>query len=318
MESKTSLIVSGSIAIDRIMNFDGCYKDLIKPEKVHVLSISVLLKELKNTHGGVGGNIVYSLALLGEKPTLVGSVGPDANLYINKLKNIGVNISEVFISQLNTASFNVITDLDDNQIAGFYPGAMSDTKSLSFKKWKNQNALFVISPNDPELMNRLVGECQQYKLRMFYDFGQQVSNSPAEDLLLGVQNAEIIIANDYEISLLCDKIKYTETQLKSTVPICITTLGAKGSLIEGKNVPTPIKINSAKPQAVIDPTGAGDAYRSGFLYGYIRGWDLKICGQMGAVAAVYSVETYGTQEHLFTKEEFSKRYQENFGEKLLI
>lgn len=319
MVSDTSkIILSGSIAIDRIMNFNGSYKDLIKPDKIHVLSLSVLLKELKNTHGGVAANIAYTLGLFGANPILLGSVGTDAKSYIKKLSSIGVDTSSVSFSKLNTASFNVITDNDDNQIGGFYPGAMSDASKISFKKWKDADSLFVISPNDPELMNKLVEECKKYKLKMFYDFGQQVSNSSAENLLNGIKQAEIIIANDYEMSVLCEKIKYTQKKLKSTVPICITTLGEKGSIIEGKKIKTPIKIGSAKPKSILDPTGAGDAFRAGFLYGYINNMDLKICTQIGAVSAVYSVETYGTQEHFFTKEQFSKRYYENFNEKLTI
>lgn len=312
------LIISGSIAIDRIMNFAGKYKDIIKPEKIHVLSVSVFLKELKNTHGGVGANIAYSLSLLGEKSTLIGSVGPDATSYIQKLSDLGVDTSNVFFSSLPTASFNVITDQDDNQIGGFYPGAMYDNENSSFKQWKDDNALFVVSPDDPKLMDKLVKECQEYRLRLFYDFGQQVSNSPPESLLAGVKTAEVLIANDYELAVLCDKVKITPENLKSIVPVCITTLGEKGSLIEGKNVKTPITITPATPKSVSDPTGAGDAYRSGFLYGYLRGWDLQTCGQIGSVAAVYAVETYGTQEHSYTLNDFQKRYQENYHQPLPI
>lgn len=318
MKSQPQLIISGSIAIDRIMNFSGRYKDIIKPEKIHVLSISPLLNKMKNTHGGVAGNISYSSALFGDKPILLGSVGPDADSYINKLSKLGVDTSLVHKSHLLTASFNVITDLDDNQVGGFYPGAMGDCKNSSFKKWKNTNNLFVVSPNNPNLMNQLVKECQDFNLRLFYDFGQQIHDCSPDSLLAGVKQAEIIIANDYEFSLLCDKIKFTEKQLKSIVPICITTLGAKGSLIEGKEVKKPIKINPAKPKSVLDPTGAGDAFRAGFLHGYLRNLDLQTCGQIGSVAAVYTVETYGTQEHSFTLEEFAKRYQENYNETLTI
>lgn len=315
---ETPIIISGSIAIDRIMNFSGRYKDLIKPDKIHVLSLSIFLEKLKDTQGGVGGNISYSLALLGEKPILIGSVGSEAKEYIEKLKKIGVNVDNVFFSKLPTASFNVMTDIEDNQIGGFYPGAMYDSDNSSFKPWKDKNAFFIISPNDPKLMNRLVDECQRYKLRMLFDFGQQVNNSPAEFLKKGVKTAEVIIANDYEMSVLSEKIKLSINKIKKIVPICITTLGSKGSIIEGNKVSKPIKIKAAKPQNTSDPTGAGDAYRSGFIYGYVRNWDLKICGQLGSLAAVYTVETYGTQEHFFTKKEFIKRYNENYNQPLNI
>lgn len=309
---KKDIVISGSIAIDRIMNFSNRYKDIIKPDKIHILSVSIFLDNLKNSHGGVGSNIAYSLALLGEKPTLIGSVGPDAKSYIEKLTKIGIDTKSVFFSKLPTASFNVITDLDNNQIGGFYPGAMYDSKKSSFKKFKDKDALFVISPDDPKLMNRLIDECQKYKLKMLYDFGQQVTNSSKEFLIKGIKTAEIVIANDYEMSVLSDKIKLTLNQIKKIVPICITTLGSKGSIIEGKNIKTPIKIKSVKPKKIIDPTGAGDAFRSGFIYGYLRNWDLKICGQLGSLLATYAVETQGTQEHRFSKNEFAKRFHKNY------
>jgi len=315
---KTKIIISGSIAIDRIMNFSNHYKDLIKPDKIHVLSISIFLDKLKNTYGGSGANIAYSLALLGENPILIGSVGPDGKDYIKKLKKDGVNTNSIFLSHLPTASFNVMTDLDDNQIVCFYPGAMYDSQKSSFKQWKNENALFVISPDDPKLMNRLVDECQKYKLKMLYDFGQQVTNSSPEILIKGVKAAKIIIANDYEMSVLSDKIKMTLNEIKKSVSLCITTLGPKGSVIEGRDIKNPIHIKPVKPQKNLDPTGAGDAFRSGFLYGYIRNMDLKTCGQIGSLVATYAVETYGTQEHTFTKKEFVKRFHKNYNHTLAI
>lgn len=318
MSSNLKIIISGSIAIDRIMNFKGKYKDQIKKDKLHVLSLSVLLNDLKNTHGGVGANISYNLALLGEKPILIGSVGHDAKDYINKLSSLNIDTTNIHFSALNTASFNVITDLDDNQVGGFYPGAMSDNNTSSFQKYKAETAIFVVSPDDPSLMNKLVSECKENNLRLFYDFGQQVSNSPPEHLLAGIKAAEIIIANDYEMSVLSDKIGLTIDQIKQTVPVCITTLGEKGSTIEGKSVPIPLCIKAAKPKQVLDPTGAGDAYRAGFLFGFCHGLDLQTCGQIGSITAIYAVETQGTQEHTFTLEEFKTRYLKNFNEQLQI
>jgi adenosine kinase len=316
--NKKQIIISGSIAIDRIMNFSSRYKDLIKPDKIHVLSISVFLEKLKNTDGGVGANIAYSLSLLGDRPILIGSVGPDAKDYIKKLNKSGVKTDSIFFSKLPTASFNVITDLDDNQIGGFYPGAMYDNKNSSFKPWKDKNAFFVISPDDPKLMNRLINECQKFKLKMLYDFGQQVSNSTPEILLNGIKQAEIIIANDYEMAVLSEKIKLSPNEIKKTVPICITTLGCKGSIIEGKKIKKTITIKPVKPKKILDPTGAGDAFRSGFLYGYIRNWNLKICGRIGSLLATYAIETFGTQEHHFSKKEFANRYYKNYNQTLNI
>jgi adenosine kinase len=300
------------------MNFDGKYKDFIKPDKIHVLSISIFLKALQDTPGGVAANIAYSLSLFGEKPVLLGSVGKDATSYIQSLKKRKIDTSSIHYSKLPTASFNVITDMDDNQVGGFYPGAMFDSASLKFSPWKGKDVFVVISPHDPVAMKRQVEECKKYKFRLFYDVGQQVSNIPAEDIVRGVVNAEVLIVNDYELSVLCEKTQIKPEKLKTQVPIVITTLGKKGSIIEGKNVPNPIHIGIAKPNEIVDPTGAGDAYRAGFLYGYVRGYDLKICGQMGALSAVYAVEKRGTQEHTFSVTAFKKRYKENFGETLTL
>lgn len=299
------------------MNFSGRYKDVIKPEKIHVLSLSVLLKELKTTEGGVGANIAYTLALLGESSTLIGSVGQDAKQYVQKLKTFGVNTSLVHFSHLPTASFNVITDIDDNQVGGFYPGAMADAKKLSLKN-VDPKSLFVVSPDDPSVMNHYVSESIKYKIRMVYDFGQQVSNTSPELLKKGVWNAEVIIANDYELAVLSEKIGKSLTEIISHVPVCITTLGEKGSIIQGKKVKETIRITSVKAKKVVDPTGAGDAYRAGFLFGYIHNLDLHTCGQIGSVSGVYAVESVGTQTHQFSKKEFAKLYRDNYHQSLLF
>jgi adenosine kinase len=313
---QTPIIVSGSIAIDRIMNFSGRYQDHIRPEKLDTISISIFLDTLQDAHGGVGANIAYSLALLGEAPILVGSVGPDGLLYMEKLAHHGIDITHVFESKLPTATFNVITDSDQNQVGGFYPGAMFDSESLSFKKWKDDSPIVVVSPHDPKAMRRQVKECKDWGLRLCYDIGQQVSNLPGEEMAEGIDAAEVLILNDYEMSVLSNKSGVSIEDIKKRVPIVITTLGKDGSVIEGKNVPEPIRVGVSKPKQVADPTGAGDAFRSGFLFGYARDWPLKSCAQLGAVCGTYAIETMGTQSHTFTLEELAARYQQSFNESL--
>jgi adenosine kinase len=298
------------------MSFSGKYVDHIRPEKLHSLSISIFLKELKDAYGGVGANIAYTLALLGDEPLLLGSVGKDALLYMEKLAHDGVNITHVYESALPTASFNVITDDDQNQVGGFYPGAMFDSDALSFAPWKHANAIVVVSPHDPKAMKRQVSEAKQWALRLCYDIGQQVSNLPGNEMKAGVEAAEILILNDYEIAVLSEKTGMNIKQIKQTVPIVITTLGKKGSVIEGTKVAKPITVGVAKPKQVADPTGAGDAFRSGFLYGYARDWPLKACAQLGAVCGTYAIETVGTQAHTFTTDEAIKRYEDTFDEAL--
>lgn len=314
MKDVPPIVISGSIAIDRIMNFGGRYREHIQPEKLDSLSISIFLTELKDAYGGVGANIAYSMALLGDEPILLGSVGKDALLYMEKLAHDGVNIKHVFESDLPTASFNVITDADQNQVGGFYPGAMFDSDALSFEPWKSHNPIVVVAPHDPKAMKRQVQECRDWALRLCYDIGQQVSNLPGDEMAEGVKVAEILILNDYELTVLSKKTGMSISEIKNTVPIVVTTLGKNGSIIEGQKVPKPLEVGIVKPKQVADPTGAGDAYRAGFLYGYARGWPLKACAQLGAVCGTYAIETMGTQSHTFTPTEVTKRYKSSFGE----
>jgi len=316
VENIPPVIISGSIAIDRIMNFGGHFPDLIKYEKIHSLSISILLDSLRDTRGGNGANIAYSMALLGNKPILLGSVGKEAEDYTQDLSKLGVDISHVHKSQLPTASFNVITDGGDRQIGGFYPGAMSDSDSLTLESWKDQKPFIVIAPHDPKAMRRQVQECQKNNFRLLYDVGQQVTNISGEDIKAGLEAAELIIVNDYELSVICQKTGQTEPQIKSLVPVVITTFGSQGSQVEGQNVPSPVRIGVLQPEKIVDPTGAGDAYRAGFLHGYIRGWDLKISAQLGATCAAYAIENAGTQSHRFNLEEVALRYKVAFKEDL--
>ncbi|MEK7594552.1 MAG: carbohydrate kinase family protein [Patescibacteria group bacterium] len=314
MSNKPQLVICGSIAIDRIMNFSGRYRDLIKPDKLHALSLSMLLEKLDDSRGGTGANIAYNLALLGEQPVLLGSVGKDAKEYVADLTKIGIDTTNIHYSQLATASFNVITDSEDSQVGGFYQGAMSDSESLSFSPWHNKDALMVISAHNPSAMNRQARECQDNGLKLVYDPGQQVSD-PATDLGTGVAAAEIILVNDYELSVLCEKLATTPEQLRTRVPILISTRGKDGSIISGTAVPEPIEVMAAKPKTLVDPTGAGDAYRAGFLYGYLRQWDLRICGQLGAVVASFIVEQHGTQQ-IFSRQAIMNRYKDNFNEEI--
>ncbi|MBP9703062.1 carbohydrate kinase family protein [Candidatus Woesebacteria bacterium] len=316
MQKPKKVVLSGSISLDRIMNFGGSYADLIKPDKIHVLSLSVLIDNLTHSRGGVATNIAYNLALLGDHPIVLGSVGKDALDYISDLKKIGVNTEHIHQSNLPTATFTVLTDKNNNQVGGFYPGAMSDAKDLSLKTWSNTNTLAVVSANDPSLMARLVTEAREYSLELIYDPSQQVSNCTGDDLKAGVMAARILMVNDYELSVLCTKSGMTEEEVKKLVPIVITTLGKDGSELSGKGLSKPIHVPAISGIKPVDPTGAGDAYRGGFIYGYSRGWDLETCMQLGSVMASFTIELAGTQTHHPDKHEINTRYKNTFNKNL--
>jgi len=312
------VVVSGSIAIDRIMRFNGHYRDYIHPDKLDSLSISIFLENQTDAHGGVGANIAYTLALLGDNPILLGSVGGDAESYMQKLADLGVDISHNHTSSLPTAAFNVITDSSNNQVGGFYPGAMFDSETLTFEPWRGTNAIAVIAPHDPVGMRRQTAECRELGLRMLYDIGQQVSNTDGDIMTEGVRAATILIVNDYEMTVLSKKTGISIEEIKSTVPIVITTLGERGSVIEGSSVDGVISIGVVLPHDVVDPTGAGDAYRAGLLFGYARDWPIQSCAQLGATCATYAIESTGTQTHQFTFAEVAERYQSAFNEPIPI
>lgn len=305
------ILVTGSLAYDIIMNFPGKFSDSIIPEKIHILNVSFLVETMRKNFGGTAGNIAYTLALFDADVEILACAGNDFKEYNSFLDKAGVNTSMIRIIEAeSTATAFVTTDQADNQITGFYPGAMKESKNLSIKKAD----FVVISPDDPIAMIKHARECQKLKINYMFDPGMQLPRLTDEDLKLGIAGAEILIGNDYEMNLIKSRLWMEDKDLLKQVKIVITTLGEKGAEVvtkEGK-----INILPAKPNSVSDPTGAGDAFRAGFLAGYMRKFDLTTCGQMGAVASCYTVEKYGTTTHSFTLPEFCKRYEENFGEKL--
>lgn len=300
--------------MDRIMRFNGTYAEHIQPEALDAISISIFLEDMTTAPGGVGANIAYSMALLGDNPVLLASVGHDGAEYIQRLADLGVLTDHVHTSQRATASFNVITDARQNQVGGFFPGAMSDAASLSFAPWAGSKAIAVVSPHDPDAMRRQVTEAKAHGLRLVYDVGQQVSNLGPDDLRAGLEAAQVLIVNEYELAAIAAKTGRSVDAITAGVPVVVTTLGAKGSQVAGREVERPLMIDVVPPAAEVDPTGAGDAFRAGFLYGLRRGWELETCAKFGATVAAYVVETAGTQNHHFTLADVRERYQQAFGE----
>lgn len=305
------ILVTGSLAFDFIMNFPGKFSDHILVDKIHVLNLSFLVKDLRQERGGCGANIAYNLALLGEKPVILGFLGGDGKAYKNWLKRQGVDVSMIKIMKSKgTASAFIMTDSADNQITGFYSGAMVANTKLKIENCKLKIGLVVIAPNEPKAMINFAKECQELNIPYLFDPGMQLPRLRKKDLVMGIKGAKIIVGNDYEMAMINQKAKIKKQKSK----IWITTLGEKGSIIEYNS--KRIRVKAARPKNTSDPTGAGDAYRAGFVYGYLHDFDLKTAGQIGSTCAVYTVEKYGTTTHKFTKKEFAKRYQENFDEEI--
>lgn len=302
------ITVTGSLAFDNIMNFDGKFGDHIMPDKIHQINLSFLAKTLKKQNGGTAGNIAYNLALLQTPVSIVGAVGNDFSQYSDFLKQAGVDLSGIkIIENESTSSAFIMTDLSDNQITAFYPGAMSENSSLEI----DQTSFAVISPNDPKAMINFAKQCQEKNIPYMMDPGMQLPALNQEDLKNMINGATILIGNDYEIALLKEKTGLSDQDLLSQVKILITTLGEKGSTIQ--LLEKTYTIAPGKPKEVLDPTGAGDAYRAGFLAGYLKELDLQLCGQMGSIASCFAIEKYGTTSHSFSEEEFQQRYKQTYG-----
>lgn len=308
------IIVTGSIAYDYIMVFPGHFRDHIIPDKMHVLSVSFLVDSLKRMHGGTGPNIAYNLALLGERPVLTGTVGDDFSEYRAALESYGVDTGGVRqISGEFTSSCFINTDLQDNQITAFYAGAMAHAASISLRDDGLSAAdLVIIAPNDPAAMQRYATECTALGVPYLYDPSMQAPRLTPEELEIGFRGAKVLTGNDYEFGMMADKLGITEAQLRRRVPVTVMTRGEAGALITTGD--EEYEIPAARPQRVADPTGAGDAFRAGFVKGMLRGLSWPVVGRMGALAAVYALEHNGTQQHRYTVADFVSRYRENFGD----
>jgi adenosine kinase len=307
------VFVTGSIAFDYIMVFPGRFRDHILPDKMHVLSVSFLVDSLTRLRGGTGANICFNLGLLREHPFLVGSVGEDFAEYRAWLEDHGVGCGTVkVIAGEHTASCFINTDLQDNQITAFYPGAMAHAASISIAEaGATSDDLVVIAPNDPGAMNRYTSECIAAKVPYLYDPSMQLPRLEAADLEKGCRGARILAGNDYEFGMMAEKLAISEGDLRRLVPITVMTRGEAGALITVGS--EEFDIPPAKPREVLDPTGAGDAFRAGFILGLKQGLPWPVVGRLAALAGVYAIEHKGPQQHSYTLDDFLERYTENFG-----
>jgi adenosine kinase len=312
--------VTGSIAFDHIMSFGGRFEDHILPDKIHSLNVSFLVDGFKKLRGGCAANIAYACALHKLSVGIIASVGHDMTEYSQWLESQNVDLSAVKVhDDMHTASCFITTDRTNNQITGFYPGAMARAAELSLKNDEVKiPRMLVISPNAPDAMQLYPKECRELGIPFMYDPGQQVIALDGDALKDGIAGSYALIANDYEIATIQKKmgIENLEDLLEYTEKV-IMTLGSEGSKIyqRGKGV---VKVPVAPIKEVVDPTGCGDAFRGGYLAGDLAGLPSETCGRLGALTAAYCIEVNGTSEYHFTSEEFSARYKEAFGEDLVL
>lgn len=309
------LIVTGSIAYDYIMGFPGNFSDHILPEHTHNINLSFIVSTFAKRRGGTAGNVSYSLGLLQTPHLLFSYAGNDFEEYASAFKKLEIDLSGVAIDQNDhTATGFAMADKNQNQIWGFYYGAALQNKNLRLEKVAKQDDLVLIGPQGAEGSLSLIRQCIKLEIPYMFDPGfilTQVSNT---DLEHGLNHAAYVIGNDYEINLMKERIN--EWDVVTANKIIITTLGEKGArIIHDANE---YRIKPAKVKKVISTTGAGDAWRSGFLAGLERGYDLQTSGQMGAIAGSFAVEHIGTQEHDYSLELFTKRYKETYNQTLTL
>jgi adenosine kinase len=305
------IIVTGSIAYDYLMSFPGSFSDHLLPDHLHRVSLSFLVDSMDKRRGGCAPNIAYTLALLGERPQLMGTAGQDFDEYRRWLEAAGVDTALVReVAGKFTASFFCNTDQHGNQIASFYTGAMAHAAELSFAS-AGPCDLTIISPNDPTAMVEYARECRALGIKYIYDPSQQVARMGGEDITRGVVGAHIVICNDYEFEIIREKTGMGESAMLEHAAAVVVTRGEMGASIVLRD--RTIDVPAVPPDAIVDPTGVGDAFRGGFMKGLAIGADYEVCGQMGSVAAAYALEHMGGSGHAYTRDEFRARYARHFG-----
>jgi adenosine kinase len=301
-----NIIVSGSMAYDRIMDFPGYFSEHILPDKIHTLNVCFQVNSMREKFGGTAGNIAYSLTLLGEKPLICATIGHDYQRYFEWLAKNGISKENIkIIEDEFTAGAYITTDRADNQITGFNPGAMKYRSELDFKKFRPKETIVIVSPGNLEDMVNYPRACKEKGVDYIFDPGQSLPTWDTKKLIEAIEGCRILIVNDYELELIMNKTGLQKNALLELAGAIITTLGELGSKVSTRD--REIRIPPFKVKKVVDPTGAGDSYRGGLISGLVHGKDIEQCARMGSICASFALEHYGTQEYSFTLEQFNER-----------
>jgi adenosine kinase len=309
-------LICGSLAYDTIMVFEDQFKNHILPEKIHILNVAFLVPEMRREFGGTAGNIAYSLQLLDGKPLIMATVGDDFTSYADWMKSNNLNPVHVKSMAGNfTAQAFITTDLDDNQITAFHPGAMNHSHANSVKDAKNVS-LAVIAPDGRDGMFQHARECFEAGIPYLFDPGQGLPMFNSEELLHFIEMADFLAVNDYEAQLLQDKTGLNLEALAKKVKALVVTLGANGSVIHADG--QCIEIPCVETTEIIDPTGCGDAYRAGLLFGIVHGWDWLMTGRLASVMGSIKIASRGGQNHKPSRSEIEQRYAATYGSSIKL
>jgi adenosine kinase len=311
------IAVTGSIATDHLMTFPGRFADSLIADQLDKVSLSFLVNELDIRRGGVAANIAFGMGCLGLRPILVGAVGPDFADYGSWLERHGVDIASVRLSDVaHTARFVCTTDADQNQIASFYPGAMSEAREIELRPVEDRVGglnLVLIGANDPEAMVRHTDECRYRDYPFAADPSQQLARMEGPEIRQLIDGAAYLFTNEYEAALIEAKTGWSSDEILRRVDTRVTTLGAKGAMVERLGDPT-ISVVCPDEEQKADPTGVGDAFRAGYLAGIAWGLGPERCAQVGSLLATYVIETVGTQEYELAREHFLQRIARAYGD----
>ena len=306
-----STLICGSIAYDTIMVFHDQFKNHILPDKLHILNVAFLVPDMRREFGGCAGNIAYTLKLLGGEPLIMATVGDDHALYAARLDKLGLSRAHVReVAGTYTAQAFITTDLDDNQITAFHPGAMNHSHLNHVADAKSAR-LGIVAPDGRDGMLQHAREFREAGIPFIFDPGQGLPMFNGDELMNFVNLADYVTVNDYEAELLQERTGKSLETLAKQVKALIVTLGAKGSVIHagGKMLDIP----SVKPAAILDPTGCGDAFRAGLLYGITHGMDWAVTGRLASLLGAIKVARRGGQNHAFTRDDIAAQYRASFG-----
>ncbi|MFT5572226.1 MAG: adenosine kinase [Cryomorphaceae bacterium] len=307
-------LITGSMAFDTIMVFEDQFKNHILPEQTHILNVSFLVPGMQRFLGGCAGNMAYTLKMLGGDPVIMATVGEDFGAYTAWLADCGISDKHVtVVPSTFTGQCFITTDIDNNQINAFHPGAMNFAHQNNVSDAQDIE-LGIVGPDGRDAMIQHAAQFAQAGIPFFFDPGQQLPMFDGNELQVFLDQASYAILNDYESEMLLEKTGLSLEQVATKVDTLIVTRGGSGSEIYNNG--EVIHVGSAPISAAVDPTGCGDAYRSGVMFGLSKGYDWKTCGQIGSLCGAIKIEHSGTQKHAFTMVEFADRYQQAFGEVL--